>query len=777
MKIPKYEKDRTLTRRTVKGAAGGLKGVHYEDDRRPDASTKLSPEASRIQKFKNEQIRADRRVAAAAARALAHAPAAETEKTSPPKEEQEMILDDEDAMSRDTKARKKRRPVVARDRFTVDKDAPDRRRKVRWDLLLEDDADDEPDEESAEIDLGAIADAVFGGRGRRFSNDDEQSYPGAPGLLMPDEIQAAFGSPFDYAKHCMLLAETFAQSTGALREEAVRYLAALFLGLSDRRFGRRALLAWGPDTGILDVYPLEVIEHVLETQPEFLPRVRFGRWIAPELGEAPQSELTVAADLPLFLTVPEDVMVRGFAIKGGDRPGYCFEPGPDLATYALSLGSPGRYRLLMSARTPQGDTLVDRLQVRVLGPPAPARPRPARNPERVAAWPMPVVPIRVDAPPEAEDDDPETSGRFARHEFARRQTLDALGGPKGEAADALFGLGRSAATDPIHSGRAAMPSPLLPLEAPEDARLSAAEAAVLKLALAAGATMADVQIAEAEPTDSEEVTDVLPVWPDTAVEVAYGAAAAMAELAQQALANEPARLGAASTEDFVAADTPWPPPAEPVSGRLDPAATSALLDAGRSSAPNANAVRGRRIAPTATPTAPADHGLEPVSGAERPPTATAQRHDRPPTAADAGRSDHAPSAGAPARHDQSPSAPADDDRIAPTRTDKRGLTASAAPADRPPSDDRAPAPGPPRFGFADRRTGGGAGDEPRHHRTDGGPRWRRYDSGRARRDRPAHSSRFGHPEPGAGRRRSDAAHRLGGRSGPHPVGDRLRTAG
>ncbi|MCA9556237.1 MAG: hypothetical protein KC933_39800, partial [Myxococcales bacterium] len=38
-KPPEYSKDRTLTRRTVAGAAGGMLGVHYEDTRHNDVNT------------------------------------------------------------------------------------------------------------------------------------------------------------------------------------------------------------------------------------------------------------------------------------------------------------------------------------------------------------------------------------------------------------------------------------------------------------------------------------------------------------------------------------------------------------------------------------------------------------------------------------------------------------------------------------------------------------------------------------------------------------------
>ncbi len=126
-------------------------------------------------------------------------------------------------------------------------------------------------------------------------------------------------------------------------------------------------------------------------------------------------------------------------------------------------------------------------------------------------------------------------------------------GPKGETGDPYFERGRHAAHETIRAGAEPIPGPFVPLEAPEDARLSIAEAAVLRLALAAGATEEDVQVSESEPSDSEAATDVLPAWSDTTIEPAYRPPSASTPDAAH-----PPTLGQASTEDFV--DTP---PTEP----------------------------------------------------------------------------------------------------------------------------------------------------------------------------------------------------------------------
>lgn len=346
-----------------------------------------------------------------------------------------MILDDEDAVTRDAKARHRARPFSARDRFTVDKNAPERRRAIRWDLL-DDDDQDETDEghPGLEFDPVALAEAVAAGdaedvpRGHLFADIDGPA-PGDPALHDPQEAMAALGSPLAYAQHAMLLSESFRQACGAGRAEAIAYLAELFIALPDRDFARSALRELGLSTGIIDIYPLEAIVHILESAPHFLSRTEFGP-VVERLGFQ-EGVLVMEPFRAGTLRVLPDRVIRGFALAGGPRPGYRFEPALKERQYRLVFGAPGRFEILVSARTPSG-TMVDRFRVDVAGEAPEALPPddPLPDHARLARWPRPKPrpPSRAPSAPRDEGLHLSIGERWSRAE------QDALRGPKGEEA-------------------------------------------------------------------------------------------------------------------------------------------------------------------------------------------------------------------------------------------------------------------------------------------------------------------------------------------------------
>lgn len=235
------------------------------------------------------------------------------------------------------------------------------------------------------------------GRGpRRFAGDVGPGVePGDTRLTDPDEVQRVLGSPVAYAKHALILSEAFRHATGATRAEALAYLASLFTGAADRPFARAALREFGPGTGIVDIYPLEVMELVLETHPGFLQKVGFGR-LFPQAGQRERPLVTDTAT-PIELDHPEGLRVRRFALKGGGCPGYVFEPSPSPERYRLTIQSPGSFDLLVSGVTRSGHTLLQRLYVRVLPargeapalPPALSQVYPPRDADKVEEWPKP----------------------------------------------------------------------------------------------------------------------------------------------------------------------------------------------------------------------------------------------------------------------------------------------------------------------------------------------------------------------------------------------------
>ncbi|MEQ8281072.1 MAG: hypothetical protein RMA76_36855 [Deltaproteobacteria bacterium] len=431
-----YSKDRTLTRRTVKGAAGGMKGVDYEDDRRPDVSTEKATAGA--------GSNAESHAVEAARHAKAHEQVAKNaepeEKPGKIREEDEMVLDDEDAITRDKKAKENRRNFVPRDRMTVDKDAPKLLRKHSW---SEDEEEDEAfeEEEEQELDLDAIGEAVFSPELEEAHDTRTRRRPGDPALTDPADIQRLLGAPHHYAKHVMILAEAFRSATGATRREAIGYLTAMFCAAPDRSFGRLALKEFGPATGILDIYPLEVVEDILTRYPAFLPKVGFGRLFADVPRDASRPLLLIANE-PTLLSYPAQVKIRGFAVRGGDRPGYRFEPAAEPGTYALTVHAGGEFAFLVSALVKSGHTIIDRLHVQVAGEPRelPADTWPERDAEKVAAWPIPTPPPidpREALEPHAEEVDPSL---MSSSQIIQKKQMGALRGPKGEDYEAQHGF-------------------------------------------------------------------------------------------------------------------------------------------------------------------------------------------------------------------------------------------------------------------------------------------------------------------------------------------------
>ncbi len=246
--------------------------------------------------------------------------------------------------------------------------------------------------------------------------------PGDPALTDPEVARRALRTPRAYAEHCMILAEAFRRATGATRAEGLAYLARMLVAIADPVFGRAAMKELGPSTGIVDLYPLELLEHVIDHHPGFLPKVARGRFVRREPPEV--ETFVLDTDAPLVLRYRDELKVRGFAVVGGARPGYRFEPVEEGA-YALSLETPGRYTCAVSCLSKTGQVVIDRLEVRVHAG-VRARPvlpvdadLPPRDADKVAAWPIPAV-------PEARRDDVLSASEARRRELESRFSADEL---------------------------------------------------------------------------------------------------------------------------------------------------------------------------------------------------------------------------------------------------------------------------------------------------------------------------------------------------------------
>jgi hypothetical protein len=134
---------------------------------------------------------------------------------------------------------------------------------------------------------------------------------------------------------------------GASHTEAVRDMAAWISQLSSPQQIRK-LLTELESKPIRDVYPLELLMHLLEHRPELLPGVKKGCIVGD--GEGLAGGKQVFAGHAVRIEVPKDNRLKSFALLGGGRPGYEFHPTPgDDNTYTLLIDTPGRWKFALLA--------------------------------------------------------------------------------------------------------------------------------------------------------------------------------------------------------------------------------------------------------------------------------------------------------------------------------------------------------------------------------------------------------------------------------------------
>jgi hypothetical protein len=261
-KPPRGGRPKGLTKRTVKGAAGGMLGVDYEDARRPDAflagkdDSVATDDGQEIRRQLNAEGEGD------SDRLMTFARADNAKDHRPDRSAFADQGKDQDAGDHTARTTQKKRVKKLRHSHESDENKDERQYEDSGEVF-EDGVD--------ELGSGGIVDE------HRRSEYFQDASPGDLSLVNPDDIHRALATPVAYAKHIMILTEAFRRSTGATRPEAVHYMAGMFLGPSDRHFGWAALKEFGHATGIIDIYPLEIIEHILENHAGHLPKVSFGR--------------------------------------------------------------------------------------------------------------------------------------------------------------------------------------------------------------------------------------------------------------------------------------------------------------------------------------------------------------------------------------------------------------------------------------------------------------------------------------------------------------------
>ncbi len=133
---------------------------------------------------------------------------------------------------------------------------------------------------------------------------------------------------------------------GVGRAEAVAQMAG-FVGQFSNATTIKKVLAELESKPIRDVYPLEILMHLLDTHPELLPGVRHGS-VLGNIGEVAGGKKMIAG-VPFSVEVPKDVRLKSFALLGGGRPGYEFAPAVEPDRYTLLVDTPGRFTFALLA--------------------------------------------------------------------------------------------------------------------------------------------------------------------------------------------------------------------------------------------------------------------------------------------------------------------------------------------------------------------------------------------------------------------------------------------
>ncbi len=242
------------------------------------------------------------------------------------------------------------------------RDFPFEDERKRRDRRQRDDDEDTEDAEAANEAAKAAKQRGLvseDGAGRYF-RDLPLDRLGDPTLRDPQQMRRLLGPSVRFAQHAMLLAEA-ALREGTERRQVLALLADLYVGLGDREYANKALRDFGPATGIVDIYPLELFDHLLEFVPGFCHRVRRGSFLTCTAADGYRA----AAGQRIRLSYDPLLRIRGFALKGGGRPGYLLEPVAPPGHYDLTFLSPGTFTVMMSAISKGGELLIETFECRI----------------------------------------------------------------------------------------------------------------------------------------------------------------------------------------------------------------------------------------------------------------------------------------------------------------------------------------------------------------------------------------------------------------------------
>ena len=160
------------------------------------------------------------------------------------------------------------------------------------------------------------------------------------------------------ARHLMAL---MARPTSRPRDDVIKHAADLLFGLEDPSRVRKVLGALPDVAPIVDIYPLEVMTHMVDARPGYLGRIDWGPVV---LNKAELEKRTFEVGTIAVLRMPLAARLRAFALEGGGSPGYALAPGPP-ARYLLEVHAPGSFSWLFRADV-RREGRLDRLTLQIV---------------------------------------------------------------------------------------------------------------------------------------------------------------------------------------------------------------------------------------------------------------------------------------------------------------------------------------------------------------------------------------------------------------------------
>lgn len=335
------------TKNIVKGAAGGIRGVDYQDRDAEYIERRDGAAAVNLRAGDKETEHANRLMREAV---QGQGQAQKTSKSTAT----------QTTLATDSMDARQLVNVTAAEAKTEKRDvkAQLKEEKIKRKLLLQDEAaaDEDLDDEEAQTEdediewVGPFADPDVDRILRKVSTDmisrlvqdpeTEMRIYGTLRLLDPQDMRAALSTPLRVARHLRVVADRMFDSGEFGRDDVVQYLAGSLINLG-KDFGGPALRAFASSVGISRIYPLEVIHRVANIAPSFVPKLTLAPFISG------RKTRTVKAGKTFELRCDPDLRITSLALKDGGMPGYQFAPRSEPGVFAFNILTPGRFTFLL----------------------------------------------------------------------------------------------------------------------------------------------------------------------------------------------------------------------------------------------------------------------------------------------------------------------------------------------------------------------------------------------------------------------------------------------